>query len=53
MTPGPPPPWRRPVRIAVELALGFAALVALDWWLTGGTGFAAIQIGRASCRERV
>lgn len=43
MTPGPPPPWRRPVRIAVELALGFAALVALDWWLTGGTGFAAIQ----------
>ncbi|TCP98338.1 hypothetical protein C8J46_105494 [Sphingomonas sp. PP-F2F-A104-K0414] len=35
--------WRRPVRIAVEIAIAFAALAALDWWLTGGTGFARVQ----------
>ena len=35
--------WRRPVRIAVVIAIAFAALAALDWWLTGGTGFARVQ----------
>jgi len=35
--------WRRPVRIALEIALTFAALAALDWWLTGETGFTRVQ----------
>lgn len=37
------PRWRRPLRIAIELGVMAAALVALDQWLTGGTAFAAIQ----------
>lgn len=43
MTPAPPSALRRIARIAVEMALGFAALLAVDWWATGGTGFAGIQ----------
>ena len=43
MTPAPPPLWRRPVRIAIEMAVSFALLIALDRWLTGGTGFATVQ----------
>lgn len=35
--------WRRPARIAAEIAITFAVLIALDWWLTGGTGFAYVQ----------
>ena len=35
--------WRRPARVAGEIVLTFAALVALDWWLTGGTGFAHVH----------
>ncbi|KQN27879.1 hypothetical protein [Sphingomonas sp. Leaf38] len=35
--------WKRPLRIAIEMAAGFAALVAVDAWLTGGTGFARIE----------
>ncbi|RZM32995.1 MAG: hypothetical protein EOP67_24720, partial [Sphingomonas sp.] len=35
--------WRRPARIAAEIGIAFAALIALDWWLTGGTGFADVQ----------
>ncbi len=35
--------WRRPARVAGEIALAFAALVALDWWLTGGSGFAHVH----------
>ena len=41
--PGDLPVWRRPIRIAIEMALSFAILLALDWWLTGGTGFARVQ----------
>ena len=43
MTPVRPPVWRRPIRIAIEMTIGFALLFALDWGLTGGTGFAAVQ----------
>lgn len=43
MTPPPPPRWRRLARIATETTLAFGALVGLDWWLTGGTGFAQVQ----------
>ncbi len=43
MTPARPPLWRRPLRIVIELVFGFGALAVLDWWLTGGTGFARIQ----------
>ena len=35
--------WRSPARVAAEMAFTFAALIALDWWLTGGTGFARVQ----------
>ena len=35
--------WRRPVRVAAEMAIAFAALIALDGWLTDGTGFAGVQ----------
>ena len=35
--------WRRTLRIALEIALTFAALAALDWWLTGETGFTRVQ----------
>ncbi|RXD04954.1 hypothetical protein EQZ23_07430 [Sphingomonas sp. UV9] len=35
--------WRRPARVAAEMAIAFAALIALDWWLTDGTGFAGVQ----------
>ncbi len=35
--------WRRPARVAAEMAVAFAALVALDWWLTGGTAFVHVQ----------
>jgi hypothetical protein len=38
--------WRRPARIAAEIAISFAVLIALDWWLTGGTGFAYVQPNR-------
>ncbi len=35
--------WRRTARIALELLLAVAMLVAIDRWLTGGTGFAQVQ----------
>lgn len=35
--------WRRLARIAVEMAASFGMLAGLDWWLTGGTGFADVQ----------
>ena len=35
--------WRRPLRIACELAIGFGLLAAADLWLTGGSGFAGVQ----------
>ena len=35
--------WKRPVRIASEMAVMFAALIAVDAWLTGGTGFARVE----------
>ncbi|MGA1799400.1 hypothetical protein VH567_11545 [Sphingomonas sp. 4RDLI-65] len=35
--------WRRVARITTEMTTAFVALAALDWWLTGGTGFAQIQ----------
>lgn len=35
--------WQRPLRIAAEMAVAFAGLAVADWWLTGGTGFDAIQ----------
>lgn len=35
--------WKRPARIAAEMAMMFAALLAIDAWLTGGTGFARIE----------
>ena len=35
--------WRRPARVAAEMAIAFAALIGFDWWLTGGTGFARVQ----------
>ncbi len=35
--------WRRPLRIALEIAVTFAALAALDWWLTGENGFTRVQ----------
>lgn len=48
MTPDDPTPkwrtpWRNPARIAAETIIAFAALAALDWWLTGGTGFARLE----------
>ncbi|QCB42643.1 hypothetical protein E5673_10745 [Sphingomonas sp. PAMC26645] len=35
--------WRRSARIAAEIAIAFAALIVLDWWLTGGSGFAHVH----------
>ncbi|MCK8457498.1 hypothetical protein [Sphingomonas faeni] len=35
--------WRRRACLAAEMAIAFAALIALDLWLTGGTGFARVQ----------
>ncbi|WP_380780196.1 hypothetical protein [Sphingomonas sp. R86520] len=35
--------WRRPARVAAEMAIAFATLIVLDWWLTGGTGFTRVQ----------
>ena len=35
--------WRRNVRIALEIAIVFALLAALDEWLTGGVGFAGVR----------
>ncbi|MCU6454545.1 hypothetical protein LPN01_10700 [Sphingomonas sp. A2-49] len=43
MSPIGPPRWRRPIRIALELAIGFALLAGADRWLTGGSGFAGVQ----------
>lgn len=43
MTPRESPVWRRLIRIAVEITLIFTALVGLDAWLTGGSGFAQVQ----------
>lgn len=35
--------WRRHARIALEIAIAFALLAALDEWLTGGLGFAGVR----------
>ncbi len=35
--------WTRPARIAVELVVMVGALLAIDRWLTGGTGFAQVS----------
>ncbi|MCP3733944.1 hypothetical protein M9979_03525 [Sphingomonas sp. RP10(2022)] len=43
MTPATPARWRRPLRIAVEMAVGFGGLAALDWFLIGGFGFERVQ----------
>lgn len=35
--------WRRMLRIALELGVGFGALWLLDVWTTGGTGFVRLD----------
>jgi hypothetical protein len=39
----PPRNWRRGVRIALEIAILFGLLAAIDHGLTGGTGFADVR----------